>query len=136
LIRWIYRFGEGAWQRGGGVLHPPDSRRNPRLLCDNANPFGNSGGNSGQTEVRDKESERFVKIDLRKIYRFAPMDHTHGDPLPNGGDIYYECTSCNGVISSVPRIPSDCGCGNLTGNGGKATIKEADKVTPVRGKLK
>jgi hypothetical protein len=77
-----------------------------------------------------------VKIDLRKIYRFTPMDHASGAPLPNGGDIYYECTVCNGVISSVPRIPSACECGNLSGNGGEAVIKEADKVNPVRGKLK
>jgi hypothetical protein len=77
-----------------------------------------------------------VKIDLRKIYRFTPMDHAPGAPLPSGGDIYYECTVCNGVISSVPRIASACECGNLTGNGGEAVIKEADKVNPVRGKLK
>lgn len=78
-----------------------------------------------------------MKIDLRKIYRFTPMDdYKAGDSLPSGGDIYYECLLCNGVISSVPRIPSDCGCGNLSGNGGSATIKQADKVNPVRGKLK
>lgn len=77
-----------------------------------------------------------MKIDLRKIYRFTPMDHSAGAPLPSGGDIYYECTACNGVISSVPRIPSACECGNLSGNGGEAVIKEADKVNPVRGKLK
>ncbi len=77
-----------------------------------------------------------MKIDLRKIYRFTPMDHAPDAALPSGGDIYYECTVCNGVISSVPRIPSACECGNLTGNGGEAVIKEADKVNPVRGKLK
>lgn len=77
-----------------------------------------------------------MKIDLRKIYRFTPLDHVAGTPLPNGGDIYYECTICNGVISSVPRIPSACECGNLSGNGGTAVINDADKVNPVRGKLK
>lgn len=77
-----------------------------------------------------------MKIDLRKIYRFTPLDHAPGAPLPSGGDIYYECTACNGVISSVPRIASACECGNLTGNGGQAVIKETDKVNPVRGKLK
>ncbi len=82
------------------------------------------------------EGEGFVKIDLRKIYRFSEVDYTAGTPLPSGGDIYYECLTCNGVISSVPRIPSACECGNLSGNGGEAVIKEADKVKPVRGKLK
>jgi hypothetical protein len=77
-----------------------------------------------------------VKLDLRKIYRFSDMEHTQGAPLPSGGDVYYECTACNGVISSVPRIASACECGNLTGNGGSAVIKEVDKVKPVRGKLK
>ncbi|HTJ96149.1 MAG TPA: hypothetical protein VL381_01670 [Rhodocyclaceae bacterium] len=77
-----------------------------------------------------------MKIDLRKIYRFTPMEHLAGSALPSGGDIYYECTICNGVISSVPRIASACECGNLSGNGGEAVIKEADKVNPVRGKLK
>lgn len=77
-----------------------------------------------------------MKLDLRKIYRFTPMEHTPGDALPSGGDIYYECTDCNGVISSVPRIASACECGNLTGNGGEAVIKDPSKVNPVRGKLK
>ena len=77
-----------------------------------------------------------MKIDLRKIYRFSPMEHTAGSELPTGGDIYYECTSCNGVISSVPRIPAECECGNLSGNGGEVSIKDVSKVLPVRGKLK
>ncbi len=51
-----------------------------------------------------------MKIDLRKIYRFTPLDHAPGAALPSGG--------------------------NLSGNGGEAIIKEADKVNPVRGKLK
>lgn len=77
-----------------------------------------------------------MKLDLRKIYRFTPMDHAPGEALPSGGDIYYECTACNGVISSVPRFASECECGNLTGNHGEAVVKDAAKVVPVRGKLK
>lgn len=77
-----------------------------------------------------------MKLDLRKIYRFEPMEHASGSELPSGGDVYYECSICNGIISSVPRIVSECECGNLTGKNGEATIREADKVKPVRGKLK
>ena len=49
-----------------------------------------------------------MKIDLRKIYRFTPMDHAAGTALPSGGDIYYECTVCNGVIT--PGMPLETSC--------------------------
>lgn len=77
-----------------------------------------------------------MKIDLRKIYRFEPIDHAAGTPLPSGGDIYYECTECTQVVSSVPHIIAKCDCGNLDGKGGKVDIKDVTKVKPVRGKLR
>lgn len=77
-----------------------------------------------------------MKIDLRKIYRFEAMNHPAGEPLPTGGDVYYECTECTQVVSSVPHIVAHCECGNLSGKGGKVDIKDAGKVKPVRGKLK
>jgi hypothetical protein len=77
-----------------------------------------------------------MKIDLRKIYRFEPIARNPDGSLPSGGDIYYECAGCNGVVSSVPHIVSQCACGNLSGKGGKVDIKSPDQVNPVRGKLK
>jgi hypothetical protein len=77
-----------------------------------------------------------MKIDLRKIYRFDPVPQPAGEPLPRGGDIYYECGSCKEVVSSVPHIVVACACGNLTGSGGTTEIKAPDQVTPLRGKLK
>ncbi len=76
-----------------------------------------------------------MKIDLRKIYRFEAIEHPAGTPLPTGGDIYYECTECSQVVSSVPHIAAHCGCGNLNGKHGKVEIKDPGKVKPVRGKL-
>ena len=77
-----------------------------------------------------------MKIDLRKIYRFEAINHPADAPLPTGGDIYYECTECTHVVSSVPHIVAKCECGNLHGKGGKVDIKDAGKVKPVRGKLR
>ena len=77
-----------------------------------------------------------MKIDLRKIYRFDPINHPAGAALPTGGDIYYECTECKQVVSSVPHIVAHCECGNLNGKGGKVDIKDVAKVMPVRGKLR
>lgn len=77
-----------------------------------------------------------MKLDLRKIYRFDPIPRKDDGNLPAGGDIYYECTECKGVVSSVPHIVSACECGNLSGKGGKVEIKTAANVTPLRGKLK
>lgn len=77
-----------------------------------------------------------MKLDLRKIYRFDAIPRNPDGNLPVGGDVYYECTDCKGVVSSVPHIVSACECSNLSGKGGKVEIKSADKVTPLRGKLK
>lgn len=77
-----------------------------------------------------------MKIDLRKIYRFEAINHAADAPLPSGGDIYYECTDCTHVVSSVPHIAAKCECGNLDGKGGTVAVKDAAKVKPVRGKLK
>ncbi len=77
-----------------------------------------------------------MKIDLRKIYRFEAMNHPAGTALPTGGDIYYECTECTHVVSSVPHIAAHCECGNLVGKGGTVEIKDPSKVKPVRGKLR
>lgn len=76
-------------------------------------------------------------IDMRKIYNFYPVEPAP-DPanLPTGGDIYYECTACNGICVSVPHIKTACSCGNLTGGGGKLTVKNPAGVRVVRGKLK
>ncbi len=77
-----------------------------------------------------------MKIDMRKIYRFEAVPHAAGTPLPAGGDVYYECTECKQVVSSVPHTPVHCDCGNISGKQGKIEIKDAGKVTPVRGKLR
>lgn len=76
-------------------------------------------------------------LDMRKIYNFYPIT-PKPDPaaLPTGGDIYYECTGCNGIVSSVSFIKTACQCGNLSGNGGKTTVQDPHKVNVVRGKLK
>lgn len=77
-----------------------------------------------------------MKLDLRKIYRFDPIDRQADGSLPKGGDVYYECGSCKAVVSSVSHIKAACECGNLSGGGGTTEIKSPDQVTPLRGKLK
>jgi hypothetical protein len=77
-----------------------------------------------------------MKLDLRKIYRFDPIERQPDGALPKGGDIYYECGSCKDVVSSVSHIKVACTCGNLTGGGGTTEIMTPDQVTPLRGKLK
>lgn len=77
-----------------------------------------------------------MKIDLRSIYRFTPLDHPAGEPLPKGGDVYYECAECSGIVSSVSHAKAHCTCGNLHGGGGETTVKSPDKVRPMRGKLR
>lgn len=74
---------------------------------------------------------------LRKIYNFYPVQPAP-DPnnLPTGGDIYYECVECNGVVNSVSRIKSSCQCGMLVANAGKCTVSDPSKVRVVKGKLK
>lgn len=77
-----------------------------------------------------------MKLDLRKIYRFDSIDRQPDGSLPKGGDVYYECTGCNTVVSSVSHIKVACACGNLNGGGGTTEIQDPGKVTPLRGKLK
>lgn len=77
-----------------------------------------------------------MKVDMRKIYRFDPLPNGEGDALPLGGSVYYECTDCKEVVSSVPHIMVKCGCGNLEGKGGTLTVKDTTKVTPMKGTLK
>lgn len=78
-----------------------------------------------------------LNIDMRKIYNFYAIEPAPSpDALPTGGDLYYECLDCTGIISSVPRIKSACTCGNLSGNGGDAVIKDPARVRVVRGKLR
>ena len=74
-----------------------------------------------------------MKIDLRSIYRFTPVDPA--DTLPSGGDIYYEC-ACGDIVSSVSYIAAACECGNVKGGQGSATVQDAARVKPVRGKLR
>lgn len=76
-------------------------------------------------------------LDLRKIYRFYPLEPVPAPGhLPVGGDIYYECLECKTIVSSVPRIKTACTCGNLSGADGKLEVKNPARVLVVRGKLK
>ncbi|HLA34040.1 MAG TPA: hypothetical protein VJ001_04135 [Rhodocyclaceae bacterium] len=74
-----------------------------------------------------------MKVDMRSIYRFDPIEYTGA--LPSGGDVYYEC-ECGSIISSVTFIKAQCECGNMAGKQGDVTIKDAAKVKPLRGKLR
>ena len=78
-----------------------------------------------------------LNIDMRKIYNFYPFGETI-DPanLPSGGDLYYECQDCAGIISSVSHIKSACTCGNLAGGGGRVDVRDPERVNVVRGRLK
>jgi hypothetical protein len=80
---------------------------------------------------------KMLNIDMRKIYNFYPIEPApDAANLPTGGDIYYECADCQVVVNSVPFIKAACACGNLTGGGGKLTVKNPERVRVVRGKLK
>lgn len=76
-------------------------------------------------------------VDMRKIYKFYPLEQkVDPDNLPTGGDLYYECQECSGIVSSVTFIKAACQCGNLDGNKGSVAVKDRTRVTVVRGKLK
>ncbi|MFA6309924.1 MAG: hypothetical protein WCV99_08075 [Sterolibacterium sp.] len=77
-----------------------------------------------------------MKIDLRKIYKFEALEIEVDTALPSGGDVFYECTKCKNVVSSVPYTSAECECGNLKGNKGSITIADPSLVKPVRGRLK
>lgn len=77
-----------------------------------------------------------MKVDLRKIYRFEAMEHAPGQALPVGGDVYYECVECGGLISSVTHLAAKCDCGNLSGKHGTVEVAAPHKVKPMRGKLR
>lgn len=74
-------------------------------------------------------------LDLRKIYRFTPIVPAPAT-VPAAGDIYVECLDCTAIVSSVPRIPMACVCGNLQGKDGTLEIRDATRISVVRGKLK
>ncbi|MCE9569872.1 MAG: hypothetical protein K8R10_07680 [Rhodocyclales bacterium] len=74
-----------------------------------------------------------MKLDLRSIYRFAPVESDGS--LPSGGDIYYEC-ECGDIVSSVSHIAAACQCGNLKGGQGSVRVDDAARVKPMRGKLR
>ncbi len=78
-----------------------------------------------------------MNIDMRKIYKFQPIEPKPApENLPTGGDIYYECLDCSSIINSLPYIASACSCGNLEGSDGKLSIKNPSIVQAVRGALK
>lgn len=77
-----------------------------------------------------------MKIDMRKIYRFDAVARNADGSLPEGGDIYYECTECQHIVSSVSHLKSACECGNLDGGHGKTAVRSPEKVNPLRGKLR
>jgi len=74
-----------------------------------------------------------MKIDLRTIYRFQPINYSGA--LPAGGDVYYEC-ECGDIVSSVSFVKAACKCGNLAGGDGSVTVHSSEKVKPLRGKLR
>lgn len=78
-----------------------------------------------------------LKIDMRKIYNFYPVE-PEPDPvaLPIRGDIYYECLDCTEIVNSLPFIKSACACGNLIGGAGKLNVERPTCVRVVQGKLK
>ncbi len=77
-----------------------------------------------------------MKLDMRKIYRFDTVEAKPGEPLPSGSGVFYECTECKDVVSTVPHILVKCTCGNLEGKAGILNIKDASKVQPLKGTLK
>lgn len=74
-----------------------------------------------------------MKIDMRSIYRFQPIEHAGN--LPSGGDVYYEC-ECGDIVSSVSFIKAECKCGNVKGGQGSVSIQSREKIKPLRGKLR
>ena len=78
-----------------------------------------------------------TSVDLRKIYRFSPVEPApESTALPTGSDFYYECLEGTGVVNSVPFIKSACTGGNLSGGAGKITVKDPERVRVMKGKLK
>lgn len=78
-----------------------------------------------------------LNIDLRKIYRFTPVEPAPSpQALPSGAEYYYECLDCTGIVNSVPHVKAACTCGNLAGAGGNLDVKDPTRVKVVTGKLK
>lgn len=77
-----------------------------------------------------------LNLDLRKIYRFSPVELAPSDPLPSGAMYYYECLDCQVIINSVPHAPAQCACGNLRGSGGAVEVGSNARLRVMTGKLK
>jgi len=77
-----------------------------------------------------------MKIDLRKIYRFDPIERPADGSLPKGGNVYYECGECKLIVASMSHIKTACECGNIEGGGGATKIRDTARVTPLKGTLK
>ncbi len=78
-----------------------------------------------------------MQLDLRKIYRFTPVEPAPSpDALPTGAAVYYECTECSVVVNSVPHLKCACTCGNLAGSGGSLEVKDPAKVKVMTGVLR
>jgi hypothetical protein len=76
-------------------------------------------------------------IDLRKIYRFSPVEPAPAvGSFPVGAAFYYECLDCQAIVSSVPHAPAKCVCGNLSGGSGSLEIQVPERVRVMTGKLK
>lgn len=78
-----------------------------------------------------------LNIDLRKIYRFVPVEPPPpSDCLPVGALYYYECLDCQGIVNSAPHGAAQCPCGNLVAASGKIQIRDAMRLRVMTGKLK
>jgi hypothetical protein len=76
-------------------------------------------------------------IDLRKIYRFSPVEPApKAGSFPVGAMYYYECLDCQAIVNSVPHTPAKCVCGNLSGAGGNLEVRDPARVKVMTGKLK
>ena len=76
-------------------------------------------------------------IDLRKIYRFVPVEpQPAADRLPAGAMYSYECLDCQGIVNSAPHVAAKCVCGNLAGNAGKIVVRDPARVRVMTGRLK
>ena len=77
-------------------------------------------------------------IDLRKIYRFVPVEPPpKADSFPSGAMYYYECLGLPGHRQfGAAHTGKKCVCGNLAGSGGQLVVRDPERVRVMTGKLK
>lgn len=66
--------------------------------------------------------------DKERSYLTFEPNQTKG--YPAGKNVFYECTLCSGVVSSLPEHFEKCECGNIEvdSSGGRMSVQDPNRM--------